>query len=66
MPWTGWLMIAAIVVAWFAIQFAPELLKSAGIGLDRLPPKLGLVLLAVTILAILLAGTLIPAGNMNN
>ena len=66
MPWTGWLTIATFGVVWLAIHFSPELLRAAGMGLDRIPPKWGVVILAVTALGILLAIIMIPAGSMKN
>lgn len=63
MNWTGWLIVAVIGVGVLAIQFIPELFHTAGKLLDRLPPKLGIVILGVVMIAGLLAGMVVLHGR---
>ena len=63
MNWTGWLIVVVIGLGIVAIQFIPELLHAAGNLLDRLPPKLGLVILGAVVVVSLLAGMIIQCGR---
>ncbi len=56
MSWTAWLFLAAVGFCVFAIQFLPEILHVPGKLLDRLPPKVGIVILGVAIVVCALAG----------
>lgn len=56
MSWTAWLLVAAIGVGVIASQFTPELYQASGKLLDRLPPKLGIVILGAVVVACVLAG----------
>ena len=56
MNWTGWLIVVAIGVGVLAIQFIPELFHASGKLLDRLSPRIGLVILGAIIVVGLLAG----------
>lgn len=56
MSWTGWLFVAAVGVGVIAIQFIPEFFHASGKLSDRLPPKLGMVILGAVIVACALAG----------
>ena len=63
MNWTGWLIVAAIGVGVLTIQFIPELFLAAGNLLDRLPPKLGFVILGPAVVVSLLAGMIVLCGR---
>lgn len=52
----GWLIVVAIGVGAIALQFIPELFHTFGRLLDRLPAKLGTVILRAVIVVGLLAG----------
>lgn len=56
MSWMAWLFLAAVGIGVVVSQFLPELLHVLGKLLDRLPPKLGLVILGAAIVVCTLLG----------